>query len=541
MAKKILCVIRTSTIRQEIESQYDDMLPFIVSKGYTEDEIEWLEAKGASARSISKEYLKMLDDIKTIISSSDTIKACAVWHLNRLGRVEHYITEIREWFTNNHIQLYVKNPDITLLNPDGTYNTGNNVLFAVFGATIPAETEEMIGKFTRGKNRNREIGRYNGGNTIAYGFKVDNEGYIVVDNEKMAHIKMLFEEYATGNWSVNKLYKEVNKRGYKFKEEWMNIVLRNEIYKPYVGELFDKCQQVFKGNVKWGTKTKESKYNHLALKVLKCPYCGHRFVAYGNDNYKCFSRNNNYKKIDSEKIDCPCPTVSVKVMDTILYDIAMLAYKWQLENIDEGSIENLQKKSNILKSKIITCTQNLDKVSDKKNRAIELYANCDIDKVKYNQLVGKCTSEYISIQAELESLNNQIEVINEQIEIAKHPNVDAWFDLCVNSANDIPVDEVKQLIRRYVKTATVDWIEYKGKKATLILVIDSLGHEHKYIYNWNIGKLPTFTVKLREILKDGTDIPYLNDTKYNSRTEHRRDEYLKAKQFHEQKKEGATI
>lgn len=531
MAKRILCVIRTSTIRQEIESQHNDMIGFLQTKGYNQDEIEWLEAKGASARCANKSYLEMLENIKTIISSSDTIKACAVWHLNRLGRIESYITSMREWFTHNHIQLYVKNPDMTLLNADGTYNTGNNIIFAMFAAFIPTDTEEMMEKFRRGKARNKKIGKYNGGNTIGYGFKVNDEGYIVVDNEKMAHIKMLFEEYATGNWSVNKLYREVNKRGFAFKEEWLNTVLRNELYKPYVGELFDKCQQVFKGNVKWGTKTKESKYNHLALKVLKCPYCGHGFIAFGNDNYKCYSRNINYKKIDSEKIDCPCPTVSVKVMDTILYDIAMMAYKWQLENIDEGSIENLQKKNNILKAKVITCKQNLLKAAEKKNRAVELYANGDIDKTKYNQLVGKSTSEYISIQAELERLGNEIDWVTEQIETARNPNVNAWFDLCVNSTNELPVEEVKQLVRKYVKVATVDWIDYKGKKATLILVIDSLGHEHKYIYNWNIGKLPTFTVKLREILKDGTDIPYLNDSKYNNRTEEKRELYLKAKEL----------
>ena len=45
--KKILCVLRTSTIRQEIESQKSDMVNFLLSKGYQEEEIEWLMSKGA--------------------------------------------------------------------------------------------------------------------------------------------------------------------------------------------------------------------------------------------------------------------------------------------------------------------------------------------------------------------------------------------------------------------------------------------------------------------------------------------------------------
>ena len=77
--KKILCVIRTSTIRQEIESQKSDMVNFLLSKGYQEEEIEWLVSKGASARSINKAYLEMLETIKRTIQNTPTIKCCAVW------------------------------------------------------------------------------------------------------------------------------------------------------------------------------------------------------------------------------------------------------------------------------------------------------------------------------------------------------------------------------------------------------------------------------------------------------------------------------
>ena len=85
MAKKILCVLRVSTDQQEIDSQKSDMLNFLTSK-YSEDEIEWLEAEGASAIKVDAKYLQMLDTIKSTISNSTTIKAVAFWSLNRLGR-----------------------------------------------------------------------------------------------------------------------------------------------------------------------------------------------------------------------------------------------------------------------------------------------------------------------------------------------------------------------------------------------------------------------------------------------------------------------
>ena len=44
--KKVLCVIRESTLRQEVESQKMDMLPFLKSKGFNENQIEWMEVLG---------------------------------------------------------------------------------------------------------------------------------------------------------------------------------------------------------------------------------------------------------------------------------------------------------------------------------------------------------------------------------------------------------------------------------------------------------------------------------------------------------------
>ena len=46
--KTILCVIRTSTEEQETASQKKDMLEFCISRGFKEEDIEWIEVAGAS-------------------------------------------------------------------------------------------------------------------------------------------------------------------------------------------------------------------------------------------------------------------------------------------------------------------------------------------------------------------------------------------------------------------------------------------------------------------------------------------------------------
>ena len=86
---KVLCIVRSSTVAQEIETQKKELIEFARTKGYDDVDMVFIEAQGASARSLNKKYIKMLEDIKnTILNDTDEIKAVALWALNRLGRVE---------------------------------------------------------------------------------------------------------------------------------------------------------------------------------------------------------------------------------------------------------------------------------------------------------------------------------------------------------------------------------------------------------------------------------------------------------------------
>ena len=118
---KILAVIRSSSERQETESQKKEMIQFCIEKGYAEDEIKVIEVAGASARKLNKKYLDMLDSIKaTIINEGFT--CCAFWHLNRLGRNESKLVEMKDFFKKNKIQVYIKYPSIQLFHkPNALY------------------------------------------------------------------------------------------------------------------------------------------------------------------------------------------------------------------------------------------------------------------------------------------------------------------------------------------------------------------------------------------------------------------------------------
>ena len=158
MAKRILGVVRVSTKNQDTKPQKKELQEFLKSKGYRPNEIEWIEVTGASARKENDAYLKMLEDIKRKIETKglDTV---ALWHLNRLGRTETSLSKMKDYFVDNKIQVYVKNPYLQLFNDDKTLNQGCSMAWSLFAAMIKYETDELFQKTKRGKQSAKEEGK----------------------------------------------------------------------------------------------------------------------------------------------------------------------------------------------------------------------------------------------------------------------------------------------------------------------------------------------------------------------------------------------
>lgn len=67
MEKKVIALIRTSTIQQEIDSQREEVLSLILADGYSMDEIEVVGEKGASAIKMDEAYLKNINRVYDLI------------------------------------------------------------------------------------------------------------------------------------------------------------------------------------------------------------------------------------------------------------------------------------------------------------------------------------------------------------------------------------------------------------------------------------------------------------------------------------------
>lgn len=325
--KKILGLVRASTERQEIESQTQEVENFILSKGYKSDEIEWYTVQGASARKEDERYLQMIQEVKFKLSSLG-IKAVAMWHLNRLGRTEHSLATMKEYFEKNKIQVYIKNPSLQLFdeyNGELVLNIGTSIAWSIFATMIKFETEEMMEKMKRGKERNRKDGKFVGGKEPMFGYMIDDNGYLILNPDESKIVRLIYEKYSTGDYTVKSLSNWLNDNGYSprifgRKNDWIpsyvNFILRCPYYtgqvvtrevtivnekgekekvtrhSPKYPALFDvnnrddnallsKCKAI---KDKRNSNQNRSEYYNPGRKLIKCEHCG-KFYYVLSTNY----------------------------------------------------------------------------------------------------------------------------------------------------------------------------------------------------------------------------------------------------------------
>lgn len=266
--KKILAILRESTTKQEIESQKKQLTEFLLTKGFQPDEIEYIEAQGASARKANQKYKDFLAAIKRTLEENETIKTVGLWHLNRLGRIKKYLTDMEHYFVSNGVQMYVKNGfDMPLLAPNAegkmVETIGASIAFSVYSAMVELETSEMFEKTKRGKERNKEEGKYNGGK-LPLGYKVNTNGYFEIDEQGAEIVRNMFHLYVNENWSAISIYKHYSELGVIKKSlrlqtgyRTLTRILGNDGYigkklYPQIidNELFDKAKQKLSNNTK---------------------------------------------------------------------------------------------------------------------------------------------------------------------------------------------------------------------------------------------------------------------------------------------------
>lgn len=456
--KKVLCIVRTSTERQEVISQQEDLKRFIKTKGFNEEEVEWLISAGASARSVNKKYLDYLDDIMRIIKTTPSIRTVAMWSMSRLGRREDYLQIMKRFFVDNGVQCYIKEPSVTLLNEKGELDTGASLAFSVFAATVQIDTKESHERMIRGKHYNMSVGKYVGG-PRKYGYRINENNYYQIVEEEAKVIKNIFAKFSTGDYSITTLWKELKERGILRDGKTFTLIgLRKMIdSKVYVGDkahpaiiskdLFDKCQQVKKDHLTFDTLPK--KKDNIGSMIWKCPKCMHS-MSYCTGYYRCTHHYSpNYK-------DCEyTSTFSVDVVDAILWDEVIKAHVGFLCRDSSETQQELKEKLEATRDKIEALNKQINGTFDERlKRIAEAYADMALTREEYTSRKKKILEDKNSAQSRLTTLQEEEgkykAMLKEQE--GRFKTVRDLFEY----TNSMTNAERQTLARRYVKYGTLN-------------------------------------------------------------------------------------
>lgn len=450
-------MIRTSTEKQSIDNQHNEMVEFCKQRGYLEENMVFIQEQGASAVKMDERYKAQIEAIKEAIKMDENIDCFACWHLNRAFRNEEAYLDLKSFMVPRKIQMLVKNPSLELLNPDGTINKGMELAMGLFAILNKQEDEERKEKFKRTKKANAAKGKYNGGCNILYGYKVDENNYYQIDEKEGKIVSTIFELYSTGKYSADTLSDELSTRGINLnKGKITNILYKDaycgrpqekwnyRVYPAIISEeLYDKCVKVRSEN-KILTRTGNSLC--LSSKLIRCVECGSLYTA-NQRHYACCKHTALHTCNNSL-------TIKKEVIDGLLWRIASMLHLEFLQNINSNKIEEYKKEIEIIENKIDVIGVKLSKIQEKIDRVIELYVEGAINSENKTLRLNKIKSETKDMEDERNTLKEAKNRLYSLIE--NYSNGGDEIDMLMDALDLLEMDENKveyryEIIHKYIQ------------------------------------------------------------------------------------------
>lgn len=446
---KIIALLRCSTDRQNLDSQRTELTDYILSLGYKKEQIIYVEKLGASAAKVDKDYLELLDRCYKEVEKGG-VEAVAVWHINRIARNEKKGIEFKEFMIDHKVDIIIKEPTLRLFDPNGAVNAGMELAFSLFNTMSKQQAEELKEKSRRGRERNKQLGLFNGGR-IRLGYELDENRKYVINPTTSRYVIEIYQMYSTGEWTFATLSKEFTQRGIKLNIHNIYQILETTLYwdgtkyPPIITkDLWEKVRSVRMTNADGADK--QYKHHFFANRIMKCK-CGYGYTV-SSRRYECSDRENNTVEHSRQ--------MSTRWVDGLLWGIAM---KYETDFVLKSGEEReseIRKQIGILDDKITTAKKTTAKAETKRERARELYLEGDISKSEYQKRLVKISTEVKDVEDEISQW--QAELLE--------------FETMLNDVNDKPYSieriskisdefsnkdekEMRRIVRRWISKVIV--------------------------------------------------------------------------------------
>ena len=479
MDKYCICFCRVSTQQQDLVQQTNSIILEAERMGYDKEHQIIIEYK-ESGISLSSNERAGIDKLKETVINNPLIDCVICWELSRIGRRADVIYNIRDFFLDHKIQWVVMNPYMRLLENDGRMSQTSSIMLALFTSLAESEMSIKQERFARGKSRSRELGKYIGG-PVQFGYRVDENKYIQIDEKSSKIVKQIFDLYGSGNYSLTSLCEELVEYGY-FENFSSKLSLKSFLYKVlknsnYCGEqnrppiiskeLFEKVQRILHDNqmnLKPGNKgdvlCKRLIYNTdgycLTPLLQKYGYRDGRYVIYTTGKYRGVRLTLARDTIDPIVWKCS------KELHTKFMGDSLSVKMKQIE-----MCETLTKKYNVSKEKCV-------KIKEKIDRTEERYIHGKISEERLNHIIDQ-------LQNELNEWKNKerlyIDEIRQRMELIK--------DTVTTNEEDLDKFNVEQkclLIRSVIERVVVERPIPRAKK----LLIKIYSKMDRKIYKYDV-------------------------------------------------------
>lgn len=431
---KAIAWVRCSTDKQHTTGEQLKEIEMLAAKdGYKKEDLIVIGREGASAIKVDAAYKKDLDTMYEYMNKGE-IAVIYAWAVDRIGR------DLRE---NTFFKYKLISCKVALKTVEGvSFQDGDDGLTSIIldlkQRWAEDEMKKKMERFRIGKARCKALGKRTCA-AITYGYTVDKENILIVDEERAEDVRTLFRLYATGDYSFLTLSKEMTFRGWKLTPPSVSRVLNNGAYigkdphgikYPRIidNETWDMCRAVAERK---STRIGLGHKRHwLAAKLIECSDCGCHFTVYGRIEYPSYTCPfNSHKKTFGDKCNNNTRFPSLN-FDNLLFGV-IVEQEMKRRNVNKEEVaEKLIKEIDDATEKIESIEGELNAaIGAKLDRLEERYIDGAITKQKLERLRQHVLDEQSDLQSELYRLR-ELKTVKQQ----------QWSDLMGDSVMGNVID-----------------------------------------------------------------------------------------------------
>ena len=481
-------MVRVSTEQQSYDAQMQELHDLAIKSGYPEDMITPVAEKESGIK-LSEEERAGLNRMKELIET-DEYDCVFAWEISRIARRKKILFSILEYLTDRNIQLVIKEPLIHLLKADGSIDEGAETIFTLYAQLAETEMRNKMARFKRAKDEGYAMGRYEGGR-ITRGYRVNKDGFWEIDPEGAKFIRLIFNLYISGNYSMTGLAKELLARGYFYntlnKGEKVQIsitnakseishILKNPLYRGGQTEHFrgdnliknKNCYPQIIDDETWEQCVKrrqenrhiqKAKYEYLLTPLIHCT-CGASYSMDLVHGYYCCRIKHNAVEKGIEH----SPSVNANLIESLVWYIALLELESDNANKAKDVAKENEEEIAVLEEKIKNSNKIIEDMMKRRKQLDEKYfVEATMTEERYKELSQKQDDTIKQENSNIKTFTGKISFLRDQI--TNTLTFDEMFDSLRGQYDTLKggtdSSTMRSIIRRYVKNIRVEPMEGK--------------------------------------------------------------------------------